>query len=92
MQENQYLADQLLEKSENLRELKVKEEKSTREMKDNREKMRRYLNDRDKWEEQVKSVISEISHQTKSESTLHGTILNNLHQPKSKNINKTNMS
>ena len=62
-QENKYLADQLREKSEELEKLKLKEQKVTREMENNREQMRRYLNDRDKWEEQVKSVISEISQQ-----------------------------
>lgn len=62
-QENKYLADQLREKSEELGKLKLKEQKVTREMENNREKMRRYLNNRDKWEEQVKSVISEISQQ-----------------------------
>lgn len=62
-QENKYLADQLREKSEELKKLKLKEQKVTREMENNREKMRRYLNNRDKWEEQVKSVISEISQQ-----------------------------
>ena len=62
-QENKYLADQLREKSEELEKLKLKEQKVTREMENNREQMRRYLNDRDKWEEQVNSVISEISQQ-----------------------------
>ena len=62
-QENKYLADQLREKLEELEKLKLKEQKVTREMENNREQMRRYLNDRDKWEEQVKSVISEISQQ-----------------------------
>ena len=82
-QENKYLADQLREKSAELRKLKLKEQKVTREVENSREKMRRYLNDRDKWEEEVKSVISEIGHQTKSESASHGTNLNNLYQPKS---------
>lgn len=63
LQENKHLADQLRERSEELEKLKLKEQKVTREMENNREKMRRYLNDRDKWEEQVKSVISEISQQ-----------------------------
>ena len=77
------MTEQLQGKSAELGELKVKEEKVTREMKDNREKMRRYLNTRDKWEEEVRSVISEIGQQSKSESTtLHGTKLNNLYQPK----------
>ena len=62
-QENKYLADQLREKSEELEKLKLEEQKITREMENNREQMRIYLNDRDKWEEQVKSVISEISQQ-----------------------------
>ena len=63
LQENKHLADQLRARSEELEKLKLKEQKVTREMENNREKMRRYLNDRDKWEEQVKSVISEISQQ-----------------------------
>ena len=58
------MADQLREKSAELRKLKLNEQKVTREVENSREKMRRYLNDRDKWEEEVKSVISEIGHQT----------------------------
>lgn len=71
-EENKYLADQLREKSAELQRLKLEEQKVRREMENNREKMRRYLNDRDKWEEEVKSVITEIGHKEKSESTLHG--------------------
>lgn len=68
--ENKCLMEQLRNKSEEFQKLKRKEQGFKREAESNRENMRRYLNERDKWEEEVKSVISEIGPGQKFESTL----------------------
>ena len=68
--ENINLKDQLLVKTTELQRLKQREENVRKEVENNREKMRRYLSDRDKWEEEVKSVISEIGQHKQSESNI----------------------
>ncbi|XP_028397805.1 centromere protein F-like [Dendronephthya gigantea] len=69
-QENKCLIEQLRDKSEEFQKLKRQEQGFKREAETSRENMRRYLNERDKWEEEVKSVISEIGQEQKFESTL----------------------
>ena len=72
-QENRFILEKLREKSDELRESKLRQEQSRREMGKSRNKTKWYLDEGDRWDGEVKSVISQIRSDNKPSSDSENT-------------------